>query len=347
MAPARISAEFVSSDRPTEASIKREPAKDKHALEQQIRSDDLVPLWNAGGPPSAPQPHTKHIPAVWRYEDTKRHLLRAVELVPQHEAERRAVLMINPGPRQPPFTTDVLLAAHQLITPGEKALCHRHSPFAVRFLIEGEHGYTAIDGKKMYMAPGDLIITPRWKWHDHGNEGTKNVIWLDGLDIPLFKSIPIDFTEHYVDDHGTEYHPSTACADDAARAMKFPWATMESSLDAEPGDFASIEYLHQDGSSVSTTIGASAERINAGAQSTRRQETASHIFQVHRGAGWVEVNSADGKVNSKLAFGPHDSFVVPCWHCFVIHADEKEPVYLFCFTDKPMQKLLGLWRSKA
>jgi gentisate 1,2-dioxygenase len=112
----------------------------KQDLETVIREKQLVPLWNTGGPPSAPKPHTKHIPSVWRYEDTKSLLLRAGELVDAKEAERRAVLMINPGPKQPPFTLDALLAAHQLILPGEQAPCHRHTPFAVRFLIEGEKG---------------------------------------------------------------------------------------------------------------------------------------------------------------------------------------------------------------
>jgi gentisate 1,2-dioxygenase len=77
---------------------------------------------------------------VWKYEETKGLLLRAAELVDAKEAERRAVLMINPGPKQAPFTLDTLLAAHQLIIPGEQALCHRHTPFAVRFLIEGDSG---------------------------------------------------------------------------------------------------------------------------------------------------------------------------------------------------------------
>lgn len=49
----------------------------------------------------------------------------------------------------------------------------------------------------MFMKPGDLIITPMWNWHDHGNEGQNNVIWLDGLNIPLFKHVPVDFTEHH------------------------------------------------------------------------------------------------------------------------------------------------------
>lgn len=118
----------------------RKSVSSKQALEKVIRDKELVPLWNTGAPPTAPEPHTKHIPAVWHYEDTKSLLLRAGELVDAKEAERRAVLMINPGPRQSPFTLDTLLAAHQLILPGEQAVCHRHTPFAVRFLVEGDQG---------------------------------------------------------------------------------------------------------------------------------------------------------------------------------------------------------------
>lgn len=112
----------------------------KESLEKVIHDYELVPLWNTGAPPSAPVPHSKHVPAVWKYEVTKSLLLRAAELVDAKEAERRALLMINPGPKQSPFTLDTILAAHQLLTPGEKALCHRHTPFAVRFLIEGSQG---------------------------------------------------------------------------------------------------------------------------------------------------------------------------------------------------------------
>lgn len=118
----------------------RKTVDSKQNLEKVIRGKELVPLWNTGAPPTAPEPHTKHIPAVWRYEDTKSLLVRASEVVDAAEAERRAVLMINPGPRQSPFTLDTLLAAHQLILPGEQAICHRHTPFAVRFLIEGDQG---------------------------------------------------------------------------------------------------------------------------------------------------------------------------------------------------------------
>ena len=39
------------------------------------------------------------------------------------------------------------------------------------------------------MEPGDLIITPPMHWHDHGHEGREPVVWLDGLDIPLVRSL--------------------------------------------------------------------------------------------------------------------------------------------------------------
>jgi len=44
-------------------------------------------------------------------------------------------------------------------------------------------------GMKCAMEPGDLIVTPPMRWHDHGHEGTEPVVWLDGLDIPLVRSM--------------------------------------------------------------------------------------------------------------------------------------------------------------
>ncbi len=109
-------------------------------LEQSIRDHQLAALWNVGSNVTLPEPRTKHIPAIWRYKDTKELLLKSGTIVPASESERRALIMINPGPQKPPHTLDTILSAHQLLLPGEQALCHRHTPFAVRFLIEGHQG---------------------------------------------------------------------------------------------------------------------------------------------------------------------------------------------------------------
>lgn len=116
------------------------PIVSRPQLEKSIIDHGLTALWNVGRSVTLPEPRTKHVPAVWRYEDTRAHLIKAGELVPAEEAERRALIMINPGPQKPPHTLDTILSAHQLLLPRERALCHRHTPFAVRFLIEGLHG---------------------------------------------------------------------------------------------------------------------------------------------------------------------------------------------------------------
>lgn len=195
------------------------------------------------------------------------------------------------------------------------------------------------------MAPGDLIITPVWNWHDHGNEGGDNVIWLDGLNIPLFKHIPVDFTTHYVDEYGVETHPSILVKDSEAEEMKFPWTSMAARLDAEAKEHASLEYKLPNGDSVSTTVGAYAHKIRAGGKSERRRETASYMFQVHQGKGWTEVISSAGE-KIVLRWGKGDTFCVPSWWSWVNHAESDEDVYLFNYGDRPMLEKLGFWREE-
>src|SRR5438093_11566103 len=47
------------------------------------------------------------------------------------------------------------------------------------------------------MAPGDLVLTPNWTWHDHANDTDEPMIWLDGLDTPLVRMLEAGFYEEY------------------------------------------------------------------------------------------------------------------------------------------------------
>jgi gentisate 1,2-dioxygenase len=96
-----------------------------------------------------------------------------------------------------PYTTDTLYAGLQLVNPGETAPAHRHVAFALRYIIEGSRGFTAVDGQKVYMEKGDMVLTPSWTFHDHGHEGQGPMIWLDGLDLPLFQGMPVNFAQPY------------------------------------------------------------------------------------------------------------------------------------------------------
>ena len=73
----------------------------------------------------------------------------------------------------------------QLLLPGEWAPSHRHTPNAVRMVVEGEGAWTTVDGEKCPMSRGDLILTPTGLWHEHGHDGSEPVVWLDVLDLPL------------------------------------------------------------------------------------------------------------------------------------------------------------------
>ena len=94
--------------------------------------------------------------------------MQAGGLISAMEATRRVLILENPGYRGQAQITPSLFAGLQLILPGEIAPAHRHTQSALRFVIEGSGAYTAVDGERTAMHPGDFVITPSWTWHDMG-----------------------------------------------------------------------------------------------------------------------------------------------------------------------------------
>ncbi len=145
--------------------------------------------------PTEPRPAC--IPALWRYDEMRPGLMEAGGLITAQEAERRVLILENPGVRGASRITQSLYAGLQLVLPGEVTPSHRHTSSAMRFVIEGNGAYTAVDGERTTMHPGDFIVTPSWTYHDHGNPGNVPVVWLDGLDIPIVNTFDTGFAEHY------------------------------------------------------------------------------------------------------------------------------------------------------
>src|SRR5437870_5153342 len=123
--------------------------------------------------------------------------MEAGKLITAKEAIRRVLILENPGMRGESCITQSLYAGLQLILPGEIAPSHRHSQSALRFIVEGSGAYTAVDGERTTMVPGDFIITPSWTFHDHGNPGDEPVVWMDGLDIRIVELFAAQFHEVY------------------------------------------------------------------------------------------------------------------------------------------------------
>ncbi|PTD04757.1 Gentisate 1,2-dioxygenase [Fusarium culmorum] len=139
-------------------------------LVKALHGTQTAPLWAQMQRLNPAAPNPKTIPHVWSYNDIRPFLVKAGELVTEKQAERRVLMLENPG-REAPYTTDTLYAGLQLVQPKETAPAHRHTAFACRFIIEGCGGFTAVHGKRVPMRARDLIVTPSWNWHDHGKKG--------------------------------------------------------------------------------------------------------------------------------------------------------------------------------
>ena len=108
----------------------------------ELQSLNLVPLWpslRAVLPPGVP---TRHTAAThWPYASLKPLLLQAGELTPIEKAERRVLVLCNPGHGIDKLVaTPTIYVGLQLILPGAVAPNHRHTPTAVRSATAGNGG---------------------------------------------------------------------------------------------------------------------------------------------------------------------------------------------------------------
>jgi gentisate 1,2-dioxygenase len=330
----------------------------------RIDGENLAPLWTVLSDIITREPQVKAVPYVWRYDDIRPHVLEAGEIITAEEAERRVIVLENPGLRGQTRVTEALFAGLQLIMPGEIAPAHRHVPAALRYIQEGKGAYTAVAGERAYMEPGDLILTPSWSWHDHGHEGEGPVVWLDGLDMPLIKDLGTMFSEPYKE---KRYPETLPIGDSIARygdgllpmgmsrevanspAFHYPYARTREALArlAKAGRWdkrhgIKMEYVNPaNGGPVMPTISCYMQLLPKGFRADTYQTTASWVYAVREGKGRTVVG--EGAAKTTLEWGPRDVFVIPCWVPHRHEADDES--VLFSFTDARMQQKLGIWRE--
>jgi len=173
---------------------------ERRAFYERISRRHLTPLWLSLASLVTREPGSGCQPVAWSFADIRAAMIEAGGLITAKEAERRVLILENPGLRgQSKITTD-LYAGVQLVLPGEVAPAHRHAQSALRFVLEGSGAHTAVNGEKTEMHEGDLVITPPMAWHDHSNESDRPIFWLDGLDIPLVQFLDASFSEHHDED---------------------------------------------------------------------------------------------------------------------------------------------------
>ena len=326
-----------------------------------LRERNLMPLW-----PSLRQalPHGKPsrstLPSIWRYSDVRPELIRAGELTPIEKAERRVLVLCNPGLGIDNLkATPTIYIGMQLILPGETAPNHKHTPSAVRFVVEGNGGYTVVQGEKLPMKKGDLILTPPGLWHQHGHEGNEPVIWLDALDLPLVygmeASYCIEGEPQVITDgknSGTVRFrqggviPYTSLKQERQNypLLRFPWSEVKQTLGelasvSAPNEAVHVAYVNPEtGRECLPTLGFSALMLRPGEELRLPRRSASCVFHVVEGEGSALIDGVNH------GFAEADTLAAPT------HADimltngfKKAPTYLFIVDDAPLQRKLGFY----
>ncbi|HEY2228863.1 MAG TPA: cupin domain-containing protein [Xanthobacteraceae bacterium] len=283
------------------------------------------PGWARPEPSMWPAPKPKFKPAVWRYAAARAALDQAGEFVPVEQAERRNLIMVNPIEGNLYATTRNLVAAYQCVKGGETARTHRHSPAALRLVLEAKPGtFTVVNGARVDMLPGDVVLTPSWSWHGHVNETDQTSFWIDFLDIPFVQLTEAMFFEPYPGG-GLE-----AIKVSGPTPFRIPCAQ---ALGA--GRDAKLVEIAKD---IMPTIALHLLRQPAGGHVDAPKSTTNNIYAVV--SGRVRF-TAEGGLDETLA--PGDVIAMPCWHAHTI--DAPEDAVVLRVSDEPLLAKLGLAKT--
>lgn len=304
-------------------------------LYKLLKPLNVGPGWAKPTPSLWPEPNKTFMPAHWSYTHAKAALDAAGRLINTELAERRNLILSNPMEGNTYATARTLVAAYQMILPGEKARSHRHTPNALRLIVDAEPGtYTVVDGVRLPMSPGDVLLTPNWCWHGHGNDSGSAAYWIDVLDAPLVQLLEPMFFEQ----HPESFEAERRIAEQSP--MWFPWRRVEERLDdatSEPeGPYGTQVQL---GDPAMNTVALYMMRLDAGLATARTRTTANNIFAVVQGVGETLAD------DTKIAWRRGDVFVVPAWRSQTHRAEDG--AVLLRVTDEPVMAKLGLLRSEA
>jgi gentisate 1,2-dioxygenase len=346
------------------AAVFTKPAitPERQEFYDRLHTKHVAPLWEVLGRIIPAQPTPEAIPVLFRYDDLRPFLMEAGRLLTPQEAERRVLILENPGLRGQSRLTQSLYAGLQLILPGETAPVHRHAASALRFVIEGHGAFTAVEGERTTMSPGDFILTPSWTFHDHGNPGEEPTVWMDGLDIPIVNLFDTSFLERpeeegQVDrvpegDASVRYGSNMLPVDftptrPSSPVFNYPYVRTRETLDVmhrngpiHPSHGVKMRFVNPaTGGYPMPTIGAFMQLLPKGFSGQPYRSTDATIYSVVEGEGSTTIGG------TRFDWRPRDIFAIPSW-APVRHSASIESV-LFSFSDRPAQLALGLWREQV
>ncbi|MGZ3411942.1 MAG: gentisate 1,2-dioxygenase [Xanthobacteraceae bacterium] len=331
----------------------------RDAYYSKISKYDMAPLWEVLKNVVTPEPKSKCKAAIWKFSDIQKLMAEAGDVITAEEAERRVLVLENPNLRGQTRITNSLFAGIQLIMPGEVAPAHQHVASAIRFVLDGEGAYTAVQGEKANMSPGDFILTPNWAPHDHGNPSKKPMLWLDVLDMPTVNHFETSFMNHFdetmqnttrsegdsLERFGSGVLPDGATVDKISPVINYTYARtrpilerMKKSGDIDKRHGARVRYANPTtGGWALPTMGAHLALLPKGFKGEPYRSTDGTVFVCAEGHGTTKVG------DETFEWTKNDVFVIPPWMRYS-HTAIDESV-LFSISDRPMQEALGIWRE--
>jgi len=326
----------------------------------ELTRANLVPLWpsmRALLPPQAPR--TATLPAYWEWTAIRRLLLRAGELTPMEKAERRVLVLANPGRGLENLQASAAIyLGMQLVLPGETAPSHRHTPNAARIVVEGQGAVTLVEGEACAMEPGDLILTPTGQWHEHRHTGKVPVIWLDVLDLPLMVYLDVSYA---VEGTSQTAHPPAygyaagglapvahgQRAQGAYPLLRYEWRRTRDALQALAGSSKAgapvqVAYVNPEtGGQCLNTLAFAALLLRAGEEVVLPRDSAARVFHAVEGSGEAQVN------DTAIAFGHADTFCAPGLATVrLANRSSRAPLYLVSADESPLQRKLGVYEQR-
>ncbi|MEP9399681.1 cupin domain-containing protein [Mesorhizobium sp. KR2-14] len=289
---------------------------------EELGTKALVPGWAKREPAMWSEPRPKFVPVVWRYKEAREALDKAADFVSPEKAERRNLILVAPieGNNYP--TCRHLVAAYQLVLPGETARSHRHAPNALRIVLDvGPETYTIVDGTRVDVAEGDVVLTPSWAWHGHSNFSSEPAFWIDILDVPLVQNLE----NMYFEDYPTKNEQISSNQPDSELRNK----------DADILAATREQGRAPIAQGMIKTMGIHSLGLNEGETYEQGRRITNSIYTVMRGEVDMEIENL-GQVTVTRG----DVVVIPNWHAYSIRA-RREFSQLIQVTDEPVFDALG------
>ena len=351
---------------------------DMSVLADEVRGLHCSPFWADVQKIIAPEMRPAAQPHIWKFSEIEPRLRRAAELVPVEEAERRAFVFLNPGLPGRIATTPTLYAAYSIYNGGEHAPVHRHTASAARVGLSGAGGYTTVEGEKCLIGRGDLVLTPNWAWHDHGNDGSQPNIWFDILDVPLTMYLSallfdMDYREPGNDARANRSIQTPRRVENGStnrfafggilpelpgdaetraggeRQFFYKWDNTRKALDLakasgfDPHRGVSVRLTDpRTGGPATASIDFCVKLLPSGARTRPHRHMANSVFLVMEGRGHTEIGGR------RLEWQENDVFCVPTWTWHEhVNADPKRDAVLYEMSDAPLISSLACYRRQG